>query len=63
MKAILSMIIFGVLCMAFVSCESDMPPNPDATNKLQRGITGQGALTQPDRSDDPLIRENTRVGY
>ncbi len=45
-------------------CESDLPPQPSGVpNKIQRGMTGQGTLYQPDRSGDPIIREDTRVGY
>lgn len=62
MKALLSTIMLLAACIAFAGCETDLPPSEEVPNKLQRGITGQGSLTQPDRSDDPLIRENTRVG-
>lgn len=43
-------------------CESDVPPAQDASRKLERGLTGQGTLVQPDRSNDPMIGEQTRVG-
>jgi hypothetical protein len=45
-------------------CESDLPPQPSQVPaKLERGITGQGTLYQPDRTSDPVIREQSRVGY
>ena len=54
--------LFAVLL--FASCESDMPPEPSAVpSKLQRGMRGQGTLYQPDRTGDPVIREESRVGY
>ena len=51
--------------LVFSGCESDVPPANDTTGaeKLRRGVTGQGAIVQPDRSEDPLIREQSRVGY
>jgi len=48
--------------VALTSCESDMPPPPATDNPLQRGLRGEGQITQPDRSDDPIIRETTRTG-
>ncbi len=61
---------FLVVCAAlaagaiFSGCESDLPRTPgEPTAKLQRGITGQGTLYQPDQSGDPVIREQSRVGY
>ena len=59
MKAILASVILGGAILGMVGCESDVPPS----RKVERGLTGQGALVQPDRSEDPIIRENTRVGY
>ena len=55
-----SIILIGVF---LTGCESDMPPRQDHVNKLERGISGQGTLSQPDKSDDPIIKENTRAGY
>lgn len=58
--------LFCVLLMAcgFAACESDLPPEPsEVSNKLERGITGQGTLIQPDRSDDPYVQDTSRVGY
>ena len=59
MKAFLASVILGGAILSVVGCESDVPPS----RKVERGLTGQGALVQPDRSEDPIIRENTRVGY
>ena len=65
MRAILASIFLTGACLALVGCESDMPPaanSSNGVNKLERGISGQGTLTQPDKSDDPIIKENTRAG-
>ena len=66
MKAILALFVLAVAGLTFSGCETDVPrdttkPNPG--EKFQRGVTGHGSLSQPDRSEDPLIRENTRVGF
>ena len=64
MRAILASIFLTVACLALGGCETDMPPTQNTgVNKFERGISGQGALTQPDKSDDPIIKENTRAGY
>ena len=63
MKAILASFVVASACVVLTGCESDVPPAEDAGNKLQRGLTGQGQLVQPDRSGDPIIREQSRVGY
>lgn len=63
MKVILASVLVAVACTAFVGCESDLPPDQDAGRKLERGFRGQGTLYQPDRSNDPVIREESRVGY
>ncbi|HSI11357.1 MAG TPA: hypothetical protein VK961_04910 [Chthoniobacter sp.] len=63
MRAILALISTGA-CLALAGCETDMPPTQsNGVNKLERGISGQGTLTQPDKSDDPIIKEDTRTGY
>ncbi len=62
MKALLFSIAAAGLIVGLTACESDVPPAQDAGNKLERGLTGQGTLVQPDRSNDPIIREQTRVG-
>jgi hypothetical protein len=63
MRAILALIFLSGACLVFTGCESDMPPaQTNGVNKLERGISGQGTLTQPDKSDDPIIKEDTRTG-
>ena len=62
MKASLVPILF-VAGVALTGCESDMPPSSSADNPIQRGLRGEGQLTQPDKSDDPIIRETTRTGH
>ncbi len=59
MKAFLATILLSGAAFALAGCESDVPPAPPET---QAGVV-PGRLTQPDRSDDPVIQENTRVGY
>ena len=63
MKATLATLLLAGVSLVFIGCESDLPPASDVGNRFQRGVTGQGTLVQPDRSEDPLIQENTRVGY
>jgi len=63
MRVFLASILITGVCLALVGCESDMPPTQNGVNKIERGISGQGTLTQPDKSDDPIIKENTRAGY
>ena len=64
MKGFPALLCIALLACGLTSCESDLPPEPsDAANKLERGITGQGTLYQPDRADDPYVRETERVGY
>ncbi|EDY15854.1 hypothetical protein CfE428DRAFT_6619 [Chthoniobacter flavus Ellin428] len=66
MRAILASIFLVGACLALGGCESDVPPatnNNTGVTKFERGISGQGTLTQPDKSDDPIIKENTRAGY
>lgn len=66
MKAIVASLFLAAAGVFLTGCESDVPPSASDTtgaDKLKRGVTGQGSLTQPDRSEDPLIRETTRVGY
>jgi hypothetical protein len=66
MKAIVATLFLATASIFLAGCESDIPPSAtDASGaeKFRRGVTGQGSLVQPDRSDDPLIREQTRQGY
>ncbi len=65
MKAFLASLLLTGLCLAFAGCESDVPPSPNGStgvNTFERGISGQGTLTEPDKSSDPIIKETTRVG-
>jgi hypothetical protein len=63
MRAILASIFLTGACLALAGCESELPPTQsNSVNRLERGISGQGTLTQPDKSDDPIIKENTRAG-
>ena len=61
MKVFLGSLLLLVAGLTFSGCETDVPPDPNA--KKLGGPTGRGELVQPDKSDDPVIRENTRVGY
>jgi hypothetical protein len=63
MKATLATIFLAIVSSAFVGCESDLPPNAEPNQPLRRGLSGQGKLSEPDRSNDPLIKEETRTGY
>ena len=63
MKAISPLLLIVGACIGLCACESDVPPAQTAGNKLERGLTGQGTVYQPDRSNDPIIREQSRVGY
>ena len=60
MRALLALIILAVA----IGCESDVPPAPNGGggNPFERGMSGQGTLTQPDKSDDPLIKGSTPNG-
>ena len=66
MKAIFATLFLAAAGVWMTGCESDVPPSANDSNgaeKLKRGVSGQGTLTQPDRTEDPLIREQSRVGY
>ena len=62
MKAILASILLAGAAFAVAGCEADLPPNKRPGAALERGFTGQGTLSQPDNSEDPVIRESSRVG-
>ena len=62
MKDFVAMLLLVAAGFASSGCETDVPPDPNAKRKLG-GPTGRGEIVQPDKSDDPIIRENTRVGY
>ena len=63
MKAILASILLAGAAFAMAGCEADLPPKTSAGNALERGFKGQGKLSQPDHSEDPLIRESSPVGH
>jgi len=66
MKPIFAALLLGTASLVLSGCESDVPPGASdeaAAEKLRRGVSGQGTIVQPDRSEDPVIREQTRVGY
>lgn len=61
MKAVVLLLFITAALLA--GCESDMPPEPNRENPIQRGIRGEGTATERDFSDDPFVRENTRSNY
>lgn len=64
MKVFLLMLSAVSALVLLPGCENDLPPAPSQLPaKLERGVTGQGTLYQPDRTSDPMIREESRVGY
>jgi hypothetical protein len=66
MRSIFAALLLVTASLVLFGCESDVPPSAAdeaAGDKLRRGVTGQGTIVQPDRSEDPVIREQTRVGY
>ena len=66
MRSIFAALLLVTASLVLSGCESDVPPSATdeaAGEKLKRGVTGQGTIVQPDRSEDPVIREQTRVGY
>ena len=62
MKPIFACILLASLGVGLAGCESDLPPDPAAQNQIERGISGHGTLTTPDRAGDPLIRDNPNAG-
>lgn len=62
MKVFLALIALAGACIGLTGCESDLPPSPHSQNPLERGISGHGTLSEPDKSDDPVINEQTRTG-
>ncbi len=60
MRALLALI----LLVAAAGCESDVPPasGTKGGNPFERGMSRQGTLTQPDQSNDPLIKGSTPNG-
>lgn len=62
MKPIFAWILLACLGFAFAGCESDLPPDPNAQNKIERALSGQGTITTPDKASDPMIRDNPNAG-
>ena len=65
MKSIFAALLLVIASLVLSGCESDVPPSAAdeaAGEKLKRGVTGQGTIVEPDRSEDPVIREQTRLG-
>jgi hypothetical protein len=62
MRALLA--LFLLVAAGLAGCESDIPPAPGSSrgNPIERGMSGQGSITQPDKSDDPLIKGSTPNG-
>ncbi len=60
MKAIFASLLLTFASLLFGGCESDVPPDPA---RKPHAPIGDGSIVQPDKSEDPVIRENTRVGY
>jgi hypothetical protein len=52
MKRFLFSVMLAMVSGGFCGCESDLPPEPNRENPLQRGISGKGRLMEPDLSDD-----------
>ena len=63
MKVFLIFLSAIAMLFALQGCESELPPdnsgngiNPaKVPDRMERGLTGQGTLYQPDRSSDPLL--------
>jgi hypothetical protein len=59
MKAFFATLSLAVVCCAFTSCETDMPPETGGEPAIQRGLRGKGKLVPVDHSNDPLINETS----
>jgi hypothetical protein len=55
MKRIALLLLLSA-AVSLTGCESDMPPEPNRDNPLQRGLRGDGTVTTQDYSDDPFVR-------
>ncbi|MDQ3623395.1 MAG: hypothetical protein M3463_13040 [Verrucomicrobiota bacterium] len=72
MKPVVVTLLLAGTSLLVIGCESDLPPEPTAptaAKKLERGIRGQGTLTEANRSEgpfdrsDPFVRESSRSRY
>lgn len=66
MKAYI-LLLMGLCAAASMSgCETEIAPDARTQaspgTKLQRGLTGRGAIVQPTREDDPFVQGDNRVG-
>jgi hypothetical protein len=62
MKAFFLLILPASLGLAFAGCENDLPPDPNAQNQIERGLSGHGTITAPAKSDDSLSPDNSNAG-
>jgi hypothetical protein len=65
MKAFFLLILLASMGLVLASCESDLPPDPNAPNaqnKLGRGLSGHGTITPPDNQGGPLSPDNSNGG-
>ena len=62
MKAFFLLILLASLSLVLAGCESDLPPDQNAQNKLERGISGHGTISNPDKADDPLSPDASNGG-
>jgi hypothetical protein len=62
MKA-LALLFLAAASFALCGCETDMPPEANRENPIQRGIRGDGTVTQRDFSDDPFVRGEASTSY
>jgi len=62
MKAFFLLILLAGMSLAFTGCESDLPPDPNAQNKFERGISGHGTISNPDKTGDPFSPDASNGG-
>jgi hypothetical protein len=62
MKAFFLLILLASFGLAFAGCESDLPPDPNAQNKFERGISGHGTITNPNTQPDTISPDNSNGG-
>jgi hypothetical protein len=62
MKAF-ALLLLAAASFALSGCETDMPPDAHRENPIQRGIRGDGTVTERDFSNDPYVREESRQSY
>jgi hypothetical protein len=62
MKAYFLLILLASLSLAFASCESDLPPDPNAQNKIERGLSGHGTITPENTQNDPFSPDHSNGG-